>query len=278
MLNIENKNFKITINEVGALLRSFYDKNRKKECLWGGDRNIWPHQDVVIFPIIGPGTTNMQSVKREINQHGFPRYSTYTGKQISKVEAEFSLKYNKETLKLYPYKFELVVNYKVYGNSLLYKFIVINHGDKKMPFMLGSHPGFLIGEGATLEIPNDEFYPLKNGLVVNEITSRPLGNKFLIKKDIFKKYETVVLDNSKGNQKYILHTGAPDNYVYIYKLNSPLVAVWSNANGGDYICVEPWRGETNYVNMPVDFEKRNLVQWCNKKRVFSYSISFNKSK
>jgi galactose mutarotase-like enzyme len=277
MLIIENKNFKITINEVGALLKSFYDKNRNKECLWSGNKEVWPHQDVVIFPIIGPGTTNMLGIKREINQHGFCRYATYEAKQISKAEAEFSIKYNEETLKLYPYKFEFIVNYKVYGNSLLYKFTVLNHGKEKMPFMVGSHPGFLIDEGATLEIPNPEFYALDKGLVVNKVLPWPLGKKFMITKEMFKKYETIVLDNSKGNNTYVLHTGNPDNYVYTYKMNSPLVAVWSNANNGNYICIEPWWGETNYVEMPQDFEKRNLVQWCNKKRVFAYSISFKKA-
>lgn len=275
MYSIENENLKITFTEVGALLTSVFDKRRNKECLWQKDPNIWASQDVVMFPLLGPGKTKFIGKEYEMRQHGFARESVFAAEQLSENCIRFTLASNEETLKLYPYDFEFILTYSLIKDTLKYDYEIKHSSKGKMPFMLGSHVGFLISNGAYLETSVKTYHPLDDkGLLMNSVPWKE-ENNLQITKDLFKKYKTIVLNN-ENNSRWILHTG--DGYVYIYNIQSPLVGVWSNESSGDYVCVEPWWGEPPYENMPEDFEDRNLVQWCKKPMKYSYSITFRKEK
>ena len=53
METIENKLFKVSVDETGALLTSVITKKNQQELLWQKNPDFWPNQDVVIFPVIG---------------------------------------------------------------------------------------------------------------------------------------------------------------------------------------------------------------------------------
>jgi galactose mutarotase-like enzyme len=274
MQTIQNEFLKVSVDEVGCLLTSVYDKRRKKECLWQKDKAIWASQDVVIFPIIGPAGFDINGVTRVMRQHGFTRESLFTVISKTKNELVMELDANDQTMALYPYKFQLVVHYTLNEEKLIYKIEVINNSLDKMPFMLGLHPGFNIKDGAYIETHAKEYYPCDNN-IYQEVAPWNEDKNLKITKDLFKKYMTICLKNSETNI-WTLHTN--DGYKYIYELNSPLIAIWSHAEKGNYVCIEPWWGFPQYKNMPKELKDRAYVNFCesNTTKVFNFSITFTK--
>lgn len=53
VLTLENKDFRIGVNQLGGSLTSVYDKQREAELLWTPDERYWKFCDVVIFPLMG---------------------------------------------------------------------------------------------------------------------------------------------------------------------------------------------------------------------------------
>ena len=131
---------KIQTKSLGAELTSIqYDG---KEILFQGakvlDNNgniYWGRQAPILFPIVGQlknSQTQIEDKTYEMSQHGFARDMDF--EEISKTENEhhYMLKYNEETLKKYPYKFELHVIYKIVENALQVTYEVKNIDNKKI--------------------------------------------------------------------------------------------------------------------------------------------------
>ena len=182
---IENEFLKVSISERGSLLTSVYDKRRNKECLWQKNPNIWASQDVLIFPIIGPSGFEINGIIRNMRQHGFTRESLFKVVFKSETDLVMSLKANEDTLKLYPYFFELIVHYTLNQEKLIYKIEVKNFSLEKMPFMLGLHPGFNINDGAYIETHAKSYYPCINNFY-GKLSEWSQPQKLIISKDLFK--------------------------------------------------------------------------------------------
>lgn len=100
---IENKFLKVSINPHGALLTSVIFKETNSELLYQVEKDSWPFQDVVIFPLIGAGKFLYEDQNYILKtRHGFLRNNDLKvfGKEKSKITFSFSS--NEETLLEYP--------------------------------------------------------------------------------------------------------------------------------------------------------------------------------
>ena len=120
---------KIKSKRQGAELTSILkDEN---EMLFDG-KTFWNRQSPILFPIVGQikeGKTQIEEKIYEMSQHGFARDMEF--QEIE--ENHYILKYNEQTLKKYPYKFELHVIYKIVGDALQVSYEVKNIDNKKIP-------------------------------------------------------------------------------------------------------------------------------------------------
>lgn len=73
-------------------------------------------------------------------QHGLGRISEFELVNKTADSVSFRLKYSEETLKVYPYKFELTVSYVLSGKSVNVTWIVDNLDEGKIYFSIGAHP------------------------------------------------------------------------------------------------------------------------------------------
>ena len=171
-----------------------------KEMLFQGTKVLdqegkpfWKRQAPILFPIVGQiknSKTIIEGNSYEMSQHGFARDMEF--EEISKTQNkhEYILKYNEETLKKYPYKFELKVTYEIIENNLNVTYQVKNIDNKEIYFGLGGHPAFNCdysnGEyeiAFTEKEENIKFLKLKDGLVDTEKAENILNNNnFYIKK------------------------------------------------------------------------------------------------
>lgn len=199
----------------------------------------------VLFPICGNLPDNLYSYQEKsyvLKQHGFARdlpwivinQSTDNGASIT-----LSLSSDSETLKVYPFQFELNFTYKLIGKQLIIEQSYHNKSQKIMPFSVGFHPYFLCGDKTKLQldIPAQEYnsklgdktYPFNGELDYNleeiDIAFTQLQRQ---KAGFFARKRNLKVEISYSD------------------LFSTLV-FWT-LKDKDFICVEPWSAPRNALN------------------------------
>ena len=266
---------KIQTKKLGAELTSI--KYNGKEMLFQGAKvldsngNIyWKRQAPILFPIVGQLKNSQTQIEGEIykmSQHGFARDMDF--EEISKTENEhhYMLKYNEETLKKYPYKFELHVIYEIIGDTLTVTYKVKNIDDKTIYFGLGGHPAFNCdysnGEYEIVFSENEDkivFLKLKNGLIDTEKAQNILqDNKIYLKEDTFDN-DAVIMKNLKSN-KVVLQNHETNQKILEFDFTGfPYLALWSK-KGAPFVCIEPWQNTADRIDSTQIYkDKENIIE------------------
>lgn len=281
---------KIQTKKSGAELTSI--KYNGKEMLFQGvkvlDSNgniYWKRQAPILFPIVGQLKNSQTQIEGEIyemSQHGFARDMDF--EEISKTENKhhYMLKYNEETLKKYPYKFELHVIYEIIGYTLTVTYKVKNIDDKTIYFGLGGHPAFNCdygnGEYEIAFSENEdkiEFLKLKNGLIDTEKAQNILqDNKIYLKEDTFDN-DAVIMKNLKSN-KVVLQNHETNQKILEFDFTGfPYLALWSK-KGAPFVCIEPWQNTADRIDSTQIYkDKENIIELPKDKEFeCKYSIKF----
>ena len=119
METIKNDKLTLTVSEHGAELQSIKD-NGGEEYLWQGDPAYWGRRSPILFPIVGTVWKNKYRVsgrEYELSRHGFARDMEF--KLLAKGESQvvYGLHDNAETMKAYPFQFNLAVSYKLTASA-----------------------------------------------------------------------------------------------------------------------------------------------------------------
>lgn len=253
---------KIQSKKSGAELTSI--KYNGKEMLFQGaqvlDNNgniYWKRQAPILFPIVGQlknSQIQIEDKTYEMSQHGFARDMDF--EEISKTETKhhYMLKYNEETLKKYPYKFELHVIYEIIENTLTVTYKVKNIDDKTIYFGLGGHPAFNCDySNGEYEIvfPEQEdeieFLKLKDGLIDTENAENILqDNKIYLKEDTFDN-DAVIMKNLKSNKVSLQNHRTNQKILEFDFTGFPFLALWSK-KGAPFVCIEPWQNTADRID------------------------------
>ena len=241
----------------------------------------WNRHSPVLFPIVGKlkdNKTIIDGKEYRMNQHGFAR-----DMEFEKIgENSYVLKYNEETLKMYPFKFELYISYEINNNSVTTKYKVVNKDDKIIYFGLGGHPAFNCDYTTGKyrlefeEIEDDlEIYQLENGLIKDTCE----------KKSRFIKENRIFLDNKTFENDAIIIKNVKSRIVYLktetktvlsmeYK-NFPYLGIWSKPNA-HFVCIEPWLNTADKVSSNGIYEeKEDLVELKQGQKFFAeYTVKF----
>lgn len=285
-------NLEIITTPSGAELTSI--KYNGKEYLHQGDKVLdkdgkiyWKRRAPILFPIVGSlknNTTIIDGKKYNMSQHGFARDMKFDIVSISEREHTYVLKYNEETLKMYPYKFELYVTYLVDKNKLTVKYRIKNLDDKTMFFGLGGHPAFVIdlkNNKYRLEFEkveeNIRFYQLDNGLISyknNYINSNLLSNnKYLdIKRDTFT-HDAIIMSNLNSEKIRLIEN---ENIRLELCFSSfKYLAIWAKKEA-PFVCIEPWLTTADYVDSNQQFKEKkdNIKLDSLKEYECEYSVIF----
>jgi galactose mutarotase-like enzyme len=269
---IENDFLKIAVQETGAELCQIQSTVTGKDFLWDADPDVWASHAPVLFPVIGAikdGFVKYKGKQYSVPRHGFIRNNANV-KLVDQTanSLTFGLKFNEETLEIYPFQFEFLITYSLEANKLTVNHKVINHGDTEMLFSLGGHPAFKcpLHEDEAYEDYYLEFYAVendstwlleKNGLVGNvtkpifENTNILHLNKHLFDNDalIFKHLvsKQVSLRSIKSSQVITVHY---DDFKYL--------GIWAKP-GGNFVCIEPWLGIADNADSDQNFETKEGI-------------------
>ena len=261
---IKNSNLTAEITNFGAELCSLKDNNNK-EYIWEGKPTFWGKHSPILFPIVGTLKNDSYQYNDTIfhlSRHGFARDMEF--KLIGKHEnsVSFSLQSSEETLKLYPFEFELQIIYTLNTRNLTVEYKVINNSKLKMPFSIGAHPAFALPnqfENYSIEFEKQEslnYYLLENNLISNNTKSLELQDKKVsLNYDLFKD-DALIFKTLKSNSLTILEHNEP-----LIKVNFedfPSLGIWTKVNAA-FLCVEPWHGYSDTTESSGNlFEKEGI--------------------
>jgi galactose mutarotase-like enzyme len=273
METIENKLFKVSVDETGALLTSVITKKNQQELLWQKNPDFWPNQDVVIFPVIGLPEYDVNGHAYACKtRHGFARTQTFVVKDKKPESVTLELVSNPETLEAYPFDFVLDVTLSLKGNIIERKVKVINKSAKPLPFALGLHQAFRCKYDGSASVHFDKapnyYYPMRNGLFQEKEASIYHQDEKL-SKELWAINETWGLPN---DQHYQIDVKTGFGYILKFRFDAPEIAIWSKQSGGDFLCVEPWWGFSAYEGMPKEIAERRDENLVEKEKTFTLDI------
>lgn len=284
MIKLENDNLIVEILEKGAELYKIYSKEHNIDYLWDGKKEWWKGRSPLLFPIVG-GTKGLKIEKKlyPLVKHGFAKDSNFKSSQTESDFCELSLTFSENTYRDYPYKFKLIVRYKIIYNSLKVTFKIINLDIKDIFYSIGGHPGFSLNllDG---DSPNDYYLEFsenekliskyqirkdtlaeKSNLKIGQMIITNLPNKFT--------QDALIFQNLKSSKvrllsKYHFH-GIELNFGAFEYLG-----LWAKA-GAPYICIEPWNGINDIFDFNGPIENKQGIKKLKegKTESFSYDIS-----
>ena len=257
---IENDFLHISVKASGAELLSIKNKNNGLEYLWQGNPEFWGRRAPVLFPIVGKlknNTFKAEGKSFQLPQHGFARDSYFERIKSGSSCLVYSLKSNPETLKSYPYKFELKISYTLLRNKIEVKYEVLNTDNKKIWFSIGGHPAFNCPlepkekfNNYFLEFDkkeNVEIHLLTDGLLNGQ--TQPLlknDNKIELNEKVFSQ-DALIFKGLKSSSVNLKSKSSSASVVFDFK-DFPYLGIWSKP--GPFVCIEPWYGHTD----PIDFD------------------------
>lgn len=286
MVVLENEFLSVKINLMGAELASIVDKSTNQEYIWQGDKDIWAFHAPNLFPIVGSlvnSSLNVDGRSYTLGRHGFARTTVFRRIESAPEHAQFALRFNEETLKVYPYKFEFQVVYHLSGRSLQVTYKVINLDDKDVYFSVGAHPAFNVPlleneiyENYYLEFEKEETLSRSTlsdkGLFSGNTFPVLNGNKLLLTKDMF--LEDAIVFKQLESKKITLRNEAGTRKVEVNFPKFKSLGLWAKP-GAPFVCIEPWLGYSDNDGNSVDITKKEGIQFVEPGHVFDvdYKIS-----
>ncbi|WP_300257641.1 aldose 1-epimerase family protein [Clostridium sp.] len=285
---LENEHLKISLSNHGGELHSIKGKKDNTEFLWSGDEAYWKYHAPVLFPIVGKvfnGKYTVDGKTYELPQHGLARVRDFEMIEQTKNSISFELKYSEDTLKIYPFKFSLIIKYTLNDINLSINYIVKNLDNKEMYFSIGAHPAFMC------PIENDKFndYYFEFNEKENVSIMQLIGPGYFSKEekpylkdeniinlstDLFKN-DALVFKNLKSN-KISLKSKNHKKYLEFDFGQFPYLGLWTKDTGAPFVCIEPWFGHADFDRFDGEFKDKAAIQSLMPNKEFScnYNISF----
>lgn len=282
---IKSNSLKVEVNELGSTLESFYDLEGNTELLWQGSEDSWSGKDVTIFPFVGrlkDGFYTVEGKKYSMSAHGLCCQHKFAIEDREENRVSHRFVWSQETLKSYPYKFDLTVLHEVLGDKYIKTMRVKNLGESQMYFMLGGHPAISLTskDGCDtsdnyIEFPKTlhpkNYYLDKEGKFIDRLDEIGEFDKIYCDKALMKKYATLILAQENFQS---LNLVRGDGKTLEFTLNNPpVLAFWSHPEKGEYICVEPWYGLPDEVETKRELKDKERINSLAAGEVFEYSFA-----
>lgn len=262
---ISNSTLKASIKHAGAELFSLKD-NQNKEYIWEGNPDFWEKHSPVLFPIVGTLKNNRYTIngkEYQLPRHGFARDMEFQLIDKTENSAVFSLQSNDETLKKYPFEFELQLIYTLQETTLDIAYKVINKSETKIPFSIGAHPAIALPdpfENYAFKFEKEEdlkYSLLENDLISNKTeTLATTENLVPLHYKLFEN-DALVFKTLESNSLTIFENSKP--YVKVDFADFPSLGIWTK-DKAPFVCIEPWFGYSDTAENSGDlFEKEGIL-------------------
>ncbi len=269
-VTIRSGNYSCVISYHGAELKSF--KKGNDEYIFQADPEFWPRSSPVLFPIVGALSDKKIKIggkEYSMPQHGFARDTDF--KLLEKTESSciFYLRSSEETKQLYPFDFELRIEYVLKNSRLTVSWRVINIGADTMYYSIGAHPAFccepcnasirLFKDGRRLDSFENLGY--EAGTLTGEKTTVALNEGRLDYCHHTFDKDAYILGNRQADEAELLD-GSGKRLVTV-RFETPALGLWSpTGKDAPFICIEPWYGIPDMNGFDGEFSDKPLALAC----------------
>jgi len=269
---LENSRLLVEIADLGAEVIRIYDKQMNRELIWEGEATYWKRHSPILFPNVGKTYGNEMRFDGKVyptSQHGFARDRVFEVAEQTQTSALYVLRSDDETLKRYPFAFELYVGYELGDAELKVVWRVHNPSDQAMHFTIGAHPAFRFCEFGEKKEAYSLCFPgkaemkyilvdLATGTAVPEVEYElKLDDGYLpLNEEMFSR-DAMIFDGCQIEEAWLCAADRTPLVGMISK-DFPNYGIWSVKNA-PFVCLEPWMGRCDNCGFNGDFSEKNDV-------------------
>ncbi len=287
MIKIENSKWSAQINPKGAELSSLINKKTERELIWQGNPQYWKRRAPILFPIIGKLKEDaywLNGQRYSMQKHGFCRDANFTPIQQNKKSVLFELTESETTLKQYPYRFSLQVEFKLTRKGLVNRFYLFNRNQEIQYFCLGGHPAFNVpmekGVSFTdyqIRFEKKETSPLwflkEDMLAGKKENWLDQTKSFNLKTELFD--EDALIFHHLKSKRLTIASPKGNSFVSLHLGTFPMVGIWTKEGGAPFLCIEPWHGVDDAIESEGDFTQKWEVIALPPQKKFTTWFSIN---
>ena len=287
---LKNEELEVSFTTLGGTLCSIKDK-AGLEYLWQGNKEYWSGQAPILFPICGSIRDDKAAIgadkTTQMPRHGIVRKREFTFEKQEKDSITFSIESNEEMKAAFPFDFKLYAHYELRGKEIKVTYEVENTGDQKFPFFVGGHPGFncplvqgedytdysvIFEEKETCDVPT----PVTETGLIDMEHRTPLfedEDTLVLDHSLFE-VDAIILDKLKSRKVKMVSNKSGKGVSVSFK-DCPYLILWSSANHGDFVAIEPWVGLSTCSDESDAFEDKRNVQFVDagEKKQYSFEIT-----
>ena len=241
MYTISNSILNLSVSELGAEPKSLTTGSR--EWLVQHQNEDGTGFSPILFPIIGPLKNNEHQIDGKtypMPMHGFAKNSIFQLKEKTENSMTLLFSSNEETMKMYPYAFQLAVTYTLEDHCFTTEYTIKNEDEKAMPFAIGSHIGFCLNtekENYTLVFDRN-MENLEEVSLYNACAEFAFHENRLDIKDMFFKTGCISVGHPKSEAWTFINRVDQSSIAYSSK-DFPYLTLWSIPQR-PFLCLESW--------------------------------------
>ena len=264
MIVLQNEKVTVTIAEKGAELQSI-TKNGV-EYLWHGDPTYWGRRAPLLFPICGAlkqDTYTYEGTAYTLEKHGYARHQTFEVERATDTEAVFLLRSDENSLKQFPFVYEVRVGYRLQGDTVAVSYAVKNPEDRPLYFSIGAHEAYACPEGVgeyeiefdkveTLDTTPDPLHSYDTERVMEN------GKVLPLKADYFA-VDALIFNRCVQSEALTLRHKKTGRGVRVGFAGFPYLLLWQKYDA-PFLCVEPWCGYPDTPDHEGDITQKLGIQ------------------
>lgn len=266
MVELKNEQLTIRVAEKGAELQSVKD-NEGREYMWQAGPE-WPRHSPILFPLVcsvNENTYRVDDKEFHLPRHGFARDSEFTLISQTPEKVTFALHESEETLKVYPYCFNLAITYRLEGNRIHVIWHVENTDTQEIHFQIGGHPAFNMPSGkleGMIKLDNEEPMDVLKSYAdgSHDMVEVPLEADMGILEinNSFFRNDSVKIHKSQTRRAMLMDANGEPAVTVDYK--TPVCAFWSPYDKqAPFVCIEPWYGIGDPRGFNGEFKDKPLM-------------------
>jgi galactose mutarotase-like enzyme len=256
----------VEVDPLGAQLSSLRDDSGR-DLLWDGDPAVWAGRAPLLFPIVGAlagGKYRLGSSSYALSRHGFARGKRFELIEATSDKALFRLKADETTLPVYPFQFELDVQFALNGPTLSLTAVIWNLGADELFASVGFHPAFRwplpFGRPRAshfIEFADSELAPIRRldsqGLLRAERIETPVLERLLALDDDLFRDDVIIFDDLRSHS--VTYGADEGPRIRVSYPDAPYLGLWTKPKA-EFICIEPWHGVADPVGFTGDFKTK----------------------